>query len=260
VARAQGSGGRIGLGRRAIVIHPSRETLLDDAAAQIETAIDTAVRARGRAFIVLTGGSTIPPVYERLARSADIDWNAVELFWSDERCVPPDDPDSNYGMTREILLQPARIPDANVHRFDGEEPDRDRAVRAYAAEIESALGDDSRFDLIVLGMGADAHIASLFPGHPLIDENERWTGAVSADDFDIPKPAIDRLTLTPRALHSAREVLLVVISANKAPAVHGALGSVRDPQQWPAQLVDGPESRVTWLLDSDAATEIEGEL
>ncbi len=226
---------------------------------QIETAIDTAVRARGRALIVLTGGSTIPPVYERLARSA-IDWNRVELFWSDERCVGPDDPDSNYGMTREVLLQPARVPDANVHRFDGEEPDRDRAARAYAAEIEAALVDASRFDLIVLGMGTDAHVASLFPGHPLIGESDRWTGAVLADRFSIPKPSVDRLTLTPRALHATREVLLIVTGAKKAPAVHGALGSVRDPLQWPVQLVDGPESRVTWLLDSDAAAEIEGEL
>ncbi len=249
------------MGRRAIVTHPSRETLFDDAAAQIETAIDSACRARDRAFVVLTGGSTIPPVYERLAQSVGIDWNRAELFWSDERCVPPDHPDSNYGMTKDVLLEPAGVPEANIHRFDGEEPDRERAAAAYAAEIEAALAeDDPRFDLIVLGMGGDAHVASLFPGHPLIDETERWTGVVSADDFDIPEPVIDRLTLTPRALHATREVLLIVTGTKKAPAVHGALGTVRDPTQWPAQLVDGPDSRVTWLLDADAAAEIEGEL
>lgn len=251
------------MSRRAILTHPSRETLFDDAAAQITTAIDGACRDRERAFVVLTGGSTIPPVYKRLAQSADIDWNRVELFWSDERCVPPDHPDSNYGMIRDLLLEPARVPHANVHRFKGEDSNRDRAAAIYAVKIEAALVDDSRFDLIVLGMGADAHIASLFPGHPLIDDTERWTGAVSVDDFDdfdMPEPAIDRLTLTPRALHAAREVLLVVTGANKAPAVRAALGSVRDPQHWPAQLVDGPESRVTWLLDSDAAAEIEGKL
>ena len=248
------------MGRRAIVIHPSRETLLDDAAAQIETAIDGALRARGRALVVLTGGSTIPPVYARLARSTDIDWNRVELFWSDERCVGPNDPDSNYGMAREVLLEPAGIPAINIYRFDGEEPDRNRAARAYEAQIEAALVDDPRFDLIVLGMGADAHVASLFPGHALIAEKERWTGAVLADDFSIPKPSVDRLTVTPRALRATREVLLVVTGANKAPAVRGALGSVRDPARWPAQLVDGPESRVIWLLDSDAAADIEDEL
>jgi 6-phosphogluconolactonase len=207
------------LGRRAIVTHPSRQTLFDDAAAQIETAIDTACRARGRAFVVLTGGSTIPPVYERLARSAGIDWSQVELFWSDERCVSPDHPDSNYCMTKDVLLEPARVPQANVHRFKGEDSDRDRAAAIYAAEIEATLAnDDPRFDLIVLGMGADAHVASLFPGHPLIAEKERWTGAVLADDFSIPKPSVDRLTLAPRALHATREVLLVVTGANKAPA------------------------------------------
>lgn len=249
------------MGRRAIVTHPSTETLFEDVAAQIETAIDGALRARDRALVVLTGGATIPPVYERLARSAEIEWNKVELFWSDERCVPPDDPDSNYGMAREALLAPAGIPAHNVHRFDGENPDRERSALGYETEIEAALDDDDpRFDLIVLGMGADAHVASLFPGHPLIDENERWTGVVSADDFDIPQPAIDRLTLTPRALHATREVLLVVTGANKALAVRRALGSTRDPQRWPAQLVDGPQSRVTWLLDSDAAAEIEAEL
>lgn len=251
------------MSRRAIVTHPSRETLFDDAAVQITTAIDGACRARERALVVLTGGTTIPPVYERLARSADIDWNRVELFWSDERCVPPDHPDSNYGMIKDLLLEPARVQHANVHRFKGEDPNRDRAAAIYAVEIEAALVDDSRFDLIVLGMGADAHVASLFPGHPLIDDIERWTGAVLVgdfDDFDMPEPAIDRLTLTPRALHATREVLLVVTGASKAPAVRAAIGSVRDPQQWPAQLVDGPESRVTWLLDGDAAGEIEDEL
>jgi 6-phosphogluconolactonase len=197
-------------------------------------------------------------VYERLARSAGIDWSQVELFWSDERCVSPDHPDSNYCMTKDVLLEPARVPQANVHRFKGEDSDRDRAAAIYAAEIEATLAnDDPRFDLIVLGMGADAHVASLFPGHPLIAEKERWTGAVLADDFSIPKPSVDRLTLAPRALHATREVLLVVTGANKAPAVHGALGSVRDPQQWPAQLVDGPNSMVTWLLDGDAASQIE---
>jgi 6-phosphogluconolactonase len=248
------------LGRRAIVTHPSTETLFDDAAAQIATAIDAAIRARGQASVVLTGGSTIPPVYERLAQSAGIDWNRVELFWSDERCVPPDDPDSNYGVARDTLLEPAGVPEAHVHRFRGEEPDRDRAAVAYEAEITAALGNnDPRFDLVVLGMGADAHVASLFPGHPLIDDNERWAGVVSADEFTIPSPAVDRLTLTPRALHATREVLLVVTGANKAPAVRAALGPVRDPARWPAQLVDGPDSKVTWLLDSDAAAEIEGE-
>jgi 6-phosphogluconolactonase len=249
------------LGRRAIVTHPSTETLLDDAAAQIETAIDTACRVRERAFVVLTGGSTIPPVYERLAKSATSDWNRVELFWSDERCVPPHHPDSNYGMTKDVLLGPVGVPEANVHRFKGEDPDRDCAAAVYAAEIEAALNDDDpRFDLIVLGMGVDAHVASLFPGHSLIDEIERWTGAVLADDFDIPEPSIDRLTLTPRALHATREVLLVVTGANKARAVRGALGTVRDPALWPAQLVDGPDSRVTWLMDSEAAAKIEDEL
>ncbi len=251
------------MGRRAIVTHPSRDPLFDDAAAQIATAIDTACRARDRAFVVLTGGSTIPPVYERLAQSTLVDWDRVEIFWSDERCVPPDHPDSNYGMIRDFLLEPARVPDANVHRFKGEDSNRDRAAAMYAIEIEAALVDDPRFDLIVLGMGPDAHVASLFPGHPLINDTERWTGAVSVedfDDFDMPEPAIDRLTLTPRALHATREVLLVVTGANKAPAVRAALGSVRDPQQWPAQLVDGRESRVTWLLDGEAAAGVEGEI
>jgi len=248
------------LSRRAIVTHPSRETLFDDAAAQIATAIDTACRARDRALVILTGGSTIPPVYERLARSAVVDWNRVELFWSDERCVPPDHPDSNYGMARDVLLEPAGVPQANVHRFKGEDSDSDRAAAIYAAEIEATLANDApRFDLTVLGMGADAHVASLFPGHPLIEETERWAGAVSADDFDVPEPAIDRLTLTPRAFHATREVLLVVTGANKAPAVRAVLGTVRDPARWPAQLVDGPDSRVSWLLDGDAAAEIDSE-
>lgn len=246
------------MSRRAIITHLTRSALRDDAALQISTLVEGAIDRRGRALVVLTGGSTVGPIYKRLAAGIGdrrVAWDRVEFFWSDERCVDIEHEDSNYDLASRTLLEPLGIDAERVHRWRAEEEDRQRAASAYESEIFEILGEGAPlFDVVILGMGADAHVASLFPNHPLIEESDRWTGWVDATAFAVPEPAVDRLTLTPRALRSARETLIVAAGKRKASAVHHALGEEYDPMRWPAQLVHAPEARVTWLLDEAAAS------
>ncbi|HUP02166.1 MAG TPA: 6-phosphogluconolactonase [Gemmatimonadota bacterium] len=244
------------------VVHDGN-ALYDDAAERIVRAAEVANTARGRFLLVLTGGSTVPLIYERLARAPlrdRIDWTATDVFWTDERCVPPDDPDSNYGLAREVLLDRVPIPCERIHRMEGEDPNRERAAVAHEHRIRRALSlaarEAPRFDFVLLGLGADAHVASLFPGHPLLHAADRLVGAVLAGRFPVPSPNLDRLTLTPPALNGAREAVFVVTGAKKAPAVQDVLAAPRDPDRFPAQVIDPPAGTVTWLLDQAAAAGI----
>ena len=244
------------------VVHDDLEGLHDDAAERIRQAAGSATEVRGRFLLVLTGGSTVRPIYERLADARDrIDWTAVDVFWTDERCVPPDDPESNYGLARDALLDRVPIPCERIHRMPGEEPDRDRAAMLHERRIRRALslpaGEAPRFDFVLLGLGADAHVASLFPGHPLIGATDRLVGAVSVERFPVPAPVLDRLTLTPPALNGAREAVFVVSGEAKAQAVRSALAATRDPVRVPAHVIDPPAGTVTWLLDRAAAAAID---
>lgn len=249
------------MSRRAIITHAHRNAVYDDTALHISSLVEGAIERRGRALVVLTGGTTIGPVYKRLAMGIgdrEVAWDRVEFFWSDERCVDVEHDDSNYALALRTLLDPLDVAPERVHRWRAEEPDRARAASAYEAEIFEILGEGARlFDLVLLGVGADAHIASLFPNHPLIEENRRWTGWVEAAAFPIPEPSVDRLTMTPEALRSARETIVVATGKRKATAVRDALGEELDPLRWPAQLVHAPDARVTWLLDEAAASKTE---
>jgi 6-phosphogluconolactonase len=153
--------------------------------------------------VALAGGSTPRAAYALLATeefAARVDWSRVHVLWGDERCVPPDDPDSNYRMAREALLDKIPIPTENVHRIRGELPP-DEAAAAYQAELEAVLGAGGRFDLVLLGMGVDGHTASLFPGTAALHEGERWVVAAFVD-----KLSAWRVTLTPVVLNAAAQV------------------------------------------------------
>jgi 6-phosphogluconolactonase len=203
--------------------------------------------------MALSGGSTPRPVYALLAaapRVAAVDWSRVEFFWSDERCVPPDHPESNYGVARELLLD--HLPGlrkAAVHRMPAELPEREREARRYQVQIARAFGaarDDRRppaFDLIWLGMGRDGHAASLFPGSTALEERHRWVVTTWA-----PAPAVWRMTLTLPIVNAARLALFVVIGADKA----GPLRSVRSGADvLPAAHVHARST--LWLVDAQAA-------
>jgi 6-phosphogluconolactonase len=206
-----------------------------------------AQRAQGGRFTVaLSGGSTPRRLFELLASDpfrSQVPWARVEVFWGDERCVPPDHPDSNYRMAREALLDHVDLPPQNVHRVRGEWTP-DRSADHYQSELERVLGPDLGFDLILLGMGSDGHTASLFPGSPTLEEGEEAVVAVYAAHLDSW-----RVTLTLPVLNRAHHVLFLVSGASKA----GALARIRAGEPLPAGRVCPSRGTLTWLIDRDAA-------
>lgn len=202
-----------------------------------------ALAERGRFALALTGGSVAATCLPVLA-SAGIDWTKVELFWGDERAVPPGDPESNFAAARALV---ERVPAERVHRMPADLPDLDAAARDYEARMKSVLGDPPALDFALLGMGPDGHVCSLFPDHPLLDERERFVAAV----HDSPKPPRRRLTLTLPALAAARTLAVVVLGAAKAPMVKTALG--RPGAGLPVARALGASSRALLFLDQMAA-------
>ncbi len=208
------------------------------AAEKIANCLRTAAQAHGRACLALAGGTTPRRVHEALAERSDIPWSLVHVYFGDERCVPPDHPDSNYRMAKESLFDRIALPSAQIHRPASELEDRDAAARAYDAVLPA------RLDLIILGIGEDGHTASLFPGSPALNERERRYIPVVG-----PKPPPNRLTLTPPALETAGALLMLATGAGKAEAVARALEGPLDPKSTPAQLA----RRGSWFVDREAA-------
>lgn len=255
------------------------------AADRIASLIRDACDARGRAFVCLTGGTTPEHTYEQLAgdeQNRSIDWTRVHLFWGDERHVPPDHPDSNYGMARRALLDRITIPPGQVHRIRAETPDARAAATEYERTLNtvaSAVTRDDRvasafrrnyFDIMLLGLGEDAHIASIFPGSELL---ERFASSrdvrLEADrsgDFSSVPPSVAavwaphlnawRITLTPPAILDSRVIVMLVAGAGKADAVHAALAAPLNVAAYPAQLLRAAGDRMEWLMDRAAAARI----
>lgn len=210
------------------------------AAQRLALELARAVEARGRASLVLAGGTTPKATYEALA-GLSLDWSKLEIFFGDERCVPADHADSNYRMAKAALFDRVAIAPSNIHRMQGELADRDAAARAY----EAALPE--RLDVVVLGIGEDAHTASLFPGSPALRETVRRVLPVTG-----PKPPPERLSLTPPALLTARTLVVLASGAGKAQAVQRAVTSEPDVSSTPIQLALGG----VWFLDEAAAAEL----
>lgn len=235
--------------------------LARDAAEELARCAEEAVRERGRFTLALAGGSTPKRLYELLAdRDAPfrerIDWSSVHFFWGDERHVPPDHSDSNYRMAREALLDAVPVPPGNVHRIRAELPGAVQAAAEYEAELRRSFalvpGEVPRFDLVLLGLGADGHTASLFPGSEALHERERLVAAPW-----IAKLQAFRITLTPPVIERAAEVLFLVSGEDKAPALHAVLAGERDPDRLPAQLARPRDGRLLWLVDRTAASRLE---
>ncbi|HWE50646.1 MAG TPA: 6-phosphogluconolactonase [Bryobacteraceae bacterium] len=203
-------------------------------------------RANGRAVFAVSGGSTPRVMFEWMAKQ-DFDWSAVHIFWVDERCVPPDDSQSNYRMTRESLLDHIRIPAAQVHRIKGELPPAE-ALRLYLAEIIDVLGETPVFDLIQRGMGPDMHTASLFPGEPLIDDRSHIAGEVWVEKFKQ-----HRVTLLRGVLESARATFNLATGPDKAEPLKEVLQGALDPMHKPAQIVS---AGTVWYVDTAAAAKL----
>lgn len=217
-----------------------------------------AIRKRGRFVVALSGGSTPRPMNALLAAAPlanRIEWSKVFVFWSDDRCVSPDNTESNYRMARETLLSLVSIPDGNIHRVQGEYSP-EQAARVYEDELHDFFVGQAlpRFDLILLGLGDDGHTASLFPGTPGVRENRRWAVAVKHDT--LPLPLVDRVTLTPPVINAAANVTFLVAGAEKAERLHQVLHDSYNPDRLPAQSVRPKDGKLFWLLDEMAAGKI----
>lgn len=229
-----------------VEIAPDAEALARRAAAHL--AARAAASAGGRFSLALAGGSTPRRTYQLLAEPPHrqaVPWDRVEVFFGDERCVPPDDPGSNHRMAREALLGRVPIPASRIHRIRGEDPDPEAEAARYQEELRAVLGPAARLDLVLLGMGSDGHVASLFPGDQALEERSRLVRAVVA-----PAPPPRRITLTLPALEAAAEVAFLVAGADKAERVADVLLG-RDPAL-PAARVR-PAGGALWLLDAAAA-------
>ncbi len=230
------------------------------AAEEIVRLAGEAVSARGRFTFVLSGGSTPRSLFTLLADPHEsfrdrIAWNAVHVFWGDERCVPPDHPDSNYRMAREALLDHVPIPAANVHRIAAENPDAAVAAALYDNELGAffSLADGAnvelpRFDLVLLGLGPDGHTASLFPGNAAVHETAHRVIAPFVEKF-----GTHRITLTAPVLNHAAVVIFLVSGAEKVAALAAVVEGERQVDLYPAQIIQPEDGALVWLVDNAAA-------
>ncbi|HEY4882752.1 MAG TPA: 6-phosphogluconolactonase [Myxococcales bacterium] len=212
-----------------------------------------AVAARRRAAVALTGGSTAPPLFARV-RTAPLPWEQTEIFFTDERAVPPEHELSNYRLAEEGLLRHVRV--AGVHRMRGEAPDLDAEARRCAQDLRDTLGTPPRLDLMLLGLGTDGHICSLFAGVPAIADrgDEELVRHVAAPLHVEPK--VDRLTLVPYLVVTARMVVLQVTGSGKAEVLARALKGPEDLVACPAQWLRKASGRVVVVCDPPAASRI----
>jgi 6-phosphogluconolactonase len=203
-----------------------------------------AEEASGGGEIVLTGGSTPGRAYE-LAAELEPDWSSAGVWWGDERCVPPEDERSNFGLARRTLLENLEAEPGRVHRIRGEDPPT-AAATAYEREVRGTT-----FDLLLLGLGPDGHVASLFPHSPGLDEANRL--AIPAE----PKlePYVERVTLTPPVLRAARRIVFLVTGEEKAEAVAKALAGPPDPGT-PGSLIRAEVGETLAVLDDEAASRL----
>ena len=227
-------------------IYPTRDLLMAGAADGLVAAAGQAIAERGRWRWVLAGGSTPEAVYRLLAqapRREQIDWARVQVWWGDERCVPPDDHDSNFGMARRALLDHVAIPASNIHRMRGELPPAE-AAQEYIAQMRAAFGNDGTwpsFDTILLGIGNDGHTASLFPASDILGRSDVAVAATW-----VAKLNAHRISLTYPTINAARDTIFLVAGADKAPIVQAILGGTGN--EYPAAQV----ANARWLLDAAA--------
>lgn len=244
-------------------VHPDRASVTRALARHLVQSAAAAIAERGRFTWALAGGSTPRELYCLLASDefrAAVDWSKVEVFWGDERCVPPDAADSNFRMANEALLRHVPVPASQVYRMQGElEPEA--AAEAYNGALRCAFpaaqypNVPPALDVVLLGMGDDGHTASLFPSSPALSESQKWTcPAKKADQW--------RLTLTYPVLNAAREVLFLVTGSSKQTMLRNVLtapsGAGMDRAvPWPAAAVHPKQGRLLWFVDRDAAAFVE---
>lgn len=240
-------------------VWPSAPEMALATARLFATKVEQAVSRRGIARLAISGGSTPQATFKLLSDPAHpflatVPWDKLQLFWVDERCVPPDHPESNYGVCRELLLSKVPIPAANVFRMEGE-LDPEEAASRYESTLRNVMklegAESPAFDLVVLGMGPDGHTASLFPETDPLNEMGRLVVA-----NHVPQKDTWRITLTWPVINQATEVVFEVEGAGKADIVAEVLTGPRDPERLPSQLIRPANGKLLFLLDSDAAAKL----
>lgn len=249
--------------KREVEVFDTEEELAVSLAKYTAHLSDKFATERGYFSVVLSGGSLVkslrklvePPYVDQ------IEWSKWHVFWVDERVVPKDHEDSNYKLAFQCFLSRAQFLPGNVYAIndalsvEGAAEDYETCLK-HLVNIrvidKSSLTGFPKFDLMLLGMGSDGHVASLFPGHPLVKENEKWVACIK----DSPKPPPERITFTFPLINSSAYVALVVSGAAKAGAVHTALGNSHSSDMLPVQMVS-PEVELKWFLDKDAASKLQ---
>lgn len=227
---------------------------VDTAVKEIIFQATQAIKSRGFHTLVLSGGNTPQPIYRELAspnHQSSLDWRKIYIFWGDERCVPPTDPESNFFMAKTALLDRISIPPNNVFRMKGEiQPEE--AANVYQQEIDQFfISKEKRFDTILLGLGGDGHTASLFPKTNGLNESTRWV----VPNMN-PYSNTHRVTLTFPAINNSRNIIFLVNGAKKAEVVADIIRNPNSPPHYPAKKITGKETQPHWILDSEAAKKI----
>ncbi len=240
---------------RRIVVCPTKEVLFEAAAQYVVQSIIPPSDPASFFSLALSGGSTPRGLFNLLTADclrSRVDWSSLRFFWGDERPVAPDHADSNFLMAKEYLLDPLHISSNQVFRIEGERPPQEAAAH-YQSVLQEAflLGatEIPRFNLMLLGMGPDAHTASLFPGTAVLEDETHLVDAPWVEKFQT-----HRLTLTPMVFNAAQKIVFVVSGLDKAQAVEMVLEGPYLPHQYPAQLIRPAQGEMVWLLDQDAAS------
>lgn len=239
---------------RIIKIFPTPNALSDLLALELANQIRNAEKSSTAFTIALSGGSTPRLLFSTLGDNyaSSVDWSRVHFFWVDERCVPPDHPESNYGMTRKALLSKIEIPEGNIHRIRGEEDPSSEAKR-YSEEIKKFVAHRERipfFNIILLGLGEDGHTASIFPGNNALFLTDKL-----CDEAVHPKTGQKRITLTGKVINNAERIIFIVTGSNKAKVVKEIFGrETSEKKKYPPEFFNPAEGSITWYLDEAAGS------
>lgn len=240
--------------KKIVEVLPDKTALIARSLAVVLSKIQSAIQAQGRCTIALAGGGTPKPLYEAIA-TQDLPWDKIHVFWGDERYVRADHPDSNQGMARQAWLDKVDIPPANIHPMptQGESPAAD--AEKHEAELQeffgTPVGQFPAFDLILLGIGDDAHTASLFPHTDALQVQDRLVTVGNKDG----QP---RITFTAPLINHANCVMFIVAGAGKRPALAQIFAPVADAMTYPTRLIQ-PQGEIWWLLDESAGQELSAE-
>jgi 6-phosphogluconolactonase len=234
-----------------IEVLPDKAALIQRSLQLILDKLQSAIVERGLFTIVLSGGSTPKPLYEAIA-AEDLPWDKIHVFWGDERYVPPNHPDSNQGMARQAWLNKVPIPEANIHPMPTDAADPAIAAQQHEQHLQDFFqvqsGEIPAFDVVLLGMGDDAHTASLFPHTAALQVCDRW---ITVGDKD----GQPRITFTVPLINQARCVLFIVAGASKQGALAEVFAASADAEAYPSRLIH-PQGELIWLLDQAAGEKL----